>query len=218
MKKRHYVLMVLPVAVIFVIFGIHLFRENKAPIASDKGSEIQTPKAFILADSTPGDKNLSRLFEEMGIAQMDDPVPIPVEVRLSDLNGKSVSLSEFKGKILFVNFWATWCPPCREEMPSMENLHARLKQKDFVMVAVDLMEPASKVEAFFQDFKLTFMPLLDSNGEVGSLFGIRSIPTTLILDKNGMIIGIAVGPRDWASKKSITLFESLIDQEVELTS
>ena len=218
MKKRLYVLIVLPVAAVVVIFGIHLFRENKNPVAQEMGGETQKTEGFIRADSTTGDKNLSRLFEEMGIAQMDDPVPIPVEVRLTKLNGKSVSMSEFKGKILFVNFWATWCPPCREEMPSMEKLHVRLKQKDFVMLAVDLMEPASKVEAFFQEFKLTFMALLDSNGEVGSLFGIRSIPTTLILDKNGMIIGIAVGPRDWASKKSIALFEYLIDREEELAS
>ena len=217
MKKYLYVLVVLTVAVIVVIFGIHLFRENKDPIASEERREPQTPQSFIRADSKTDDKKLSQLFEEMGIAQMDDPVPIPVEIRLTDLKGKSVSFYEFKGKILFVNFWATWCPPCREEMPSMEKLHARLKQKDFVMLAVDLMEPASKVEAFFQEFKLTFMALLDSNGEVGSLFGIRSIPTTLILDKNGMIIGIAVGPRDWVGKKSIALFEYLIDREEELT-
>jgi hypothetical protein len=74
------------------------------------------------------------------------------------------------------------------------------------------------VEAFFKELKLTFMALLDSNGEVGLLFGIRSIPTTLILNKKGMIIGVAVGARDWASKKSIALFEHLIDQEEELSS
>ena len=202
MKKHLYVLIVLPVAAVVVIFGIHLLREDKDPVASEMVTETQTPVGDIQADSKTDDKNLSQLFEEMGIVQLDEPVPIPVEVQLTDLKGRSVSFSEFKGKILFVNFWATWCPPCREEMPSMEKLHARLKQKDFVILAVDLMEPASKVEAFFQEFKLTFMALLDSNGEVGSLFGIRSIPTTLILDKNGMIIGIAVGPRDWDSDRS----------------
>ena len=217
MKKHLYVLIVLPVAAVVVIFGIHLLREDKDPVASEMVTETQTPVGDIQADSKTDDKNLSQLFEEMGIVQLDEPVPIPVEVQLTDLKGRSVSFSEFKGKILFVNFWATWCPPCREEMPSMEKLHARLKQKDFVILAVDLMEPASKVEAFFQEFKLTFMALLDSNGEVGSLFGIRSIPTTLILDKNGMIIGIAVGPRDWVGKKSIALFEYLIDREEELT-
>jgi thiol-disulfide isomerase/thioredoxin len=218
MKKRLYVLIALPVTAIIVIFGIYLFREDKDPVASGKGRETQAPEGLIRADTKTNDKRLSQLFEEMGIVLLDEPVPIPVEVQLTDLKGKPVSFPDFKGKILFVNFWATWCPPCREEMPSMEKLHARLKQKDFVMVAVDLMETASKVETFFQEFKLTFMAVLDSNGEVGSLFGIRSIPTTLILDKNGMIIGIAVGPRDWAGKKSIALFEYLIDREVELTS
>ena len=217
MKKRHYVLIVLPVAVIVVILGFHLLREDKDPVAVGKGFETQRPERLIRAETKTDDKTLPRLFEEMGIVQMDEPIPIPIDVQLPDLNAKPVSFSEFKGKIVFVNFWATWCPPCREEMPAMEKLHTRLKNKDFVMVAVDLMEPASKVEAFFQEFKLTFMALLDTNGEVGSLFGIRSIPTTLILDKNGMIIGIAVGPRDWDSKKSIALFEYLIDREEELT-
>ena len=217
MKKRLYILIVVPVVFVVVIFGIHLLRENKAPAASEKERAAQVPEGFIRTDTKTDDKKLSRLFDQMDIVQMDDPVPIPVEVQLTDLNGKSVRFSDFKGKILFVNFWATWCPPCREEMPSMEKLHTRLKQRDFVMVAVDLMEPASKVEDFFKELKLTFMALLDSNGEVGTLFGIRSIPTTLILDKKGMIIGVAVGPRDWAGKKSIALFEYLIDREEELT-
>jgi thiol-disulfide isomerase/thioredoxin len=218
MKKRLYALIILPVAAIVVLLGVHLLREDKDPVAAGRGRETQRPEGLIRADVENNDKTLSQLFEEMGIVRMDEPVPIPVDIQLPDLNAKQVSFSEFKGKIVFVNFWATWCPPCREEMPSMEKLYTRLKHKDFVMVAVDLMEPASKVEAFFEEFKLTFMALLDTNGEVGSLFGISSIPTTLILDKNGMIIGIAVGPRDWAGKKSIALFEYLIDWEEEPTS
>ena len=105
-----------------------------------------------------------------------------------------------------------------EEMPSVQKLHDQLKDKDFVMVAIDLQEPGEPVKRYIEEYKFTFLTLLDSNGDVGLLFGIRSIPTTLILDKQGMVIGAAIGARDWGSKKSIALFEHLINQEVELSS
>jgi peroxiredoxin len=96
-------------------------------------------------------------------------------------------------------------------MPSMEKLHQRFKDRDFSMIAVDLQEPGSKVKKFFKDFNLTFTALLDPKGDVGSRFGIRSLPTTLILDRTGRIIGGAFGVRKWASKESFALFEYLIN-------
>lgn len=217
MKKRHYMFIILPVSAIIIILAILLLRKTEDPVLSERMEAAPNSGGLTQVDTVTEDNTLSRLFEEMGVVQMD-PVALPIDVTLPDLNGRQVSLSDFKGKILFVNFWATWCPPCREEMPSMEKLHAQLKHKAFVMVAIDLQEPASAVKEFFKEFKLTFMALLDASGEIGLLFGIRSIPTTLVLDKNGMIIGVAVGPRNWAGKKSIALFEYLIDQEVELLS
>ena len=130
---------------------------------------------------------------------------------LSDLDGRAVSLSEFKGKVIFVNFWTTWCGGCREEMPSMENLHQRLKNKDFIMVAIDIKQPVSWVQAFFEKHKLTFTPLLDPKGKTGDEFGVRALPTTFIIDKEGRIIGKAFGPRSWDSKASVALFEELIE-------
>jgi thiol-disulfide isomerase/thioredoxin len=127
------------------------------------------------------------------------------------MNGRNVSLSDFRGKIVFLNFWTTWCPTCRIEMPSMEKLHRKLKDKDFAMVTVNLQESASQVKTFFKEFKLTFTALLDLTGEVGVAFGIRAIPTTYILDKTGRIIGQVLGPREWDSKDAIALFEALID-------
>ena len=217
MKKRLYILISLLVVVLLIVITIYGLREPKDPITSEKMGKTQTSEGLTQVGSKTEDKTLSRLFEEMGVVQIE-PIAVPVEVTLPDLSGRQVSLSDFKGKILFVNFWATWCPPCREEMPSMQKLHARLKDKDFLMVAIDLQESAEPVKKFLNEYELTFMTLLDSKGETGPLFGISSIPTTLIMDKNGMIIGVALGPRDWASKKSIALFEHLIAQEVELSS
>ena len=155
---------------------------------------------------------MDRLFSSVGVIKVP-PTKDPVRINLKDLNGKNVSLADFKGQIVFLNFWTTWCPTCRIEMPSMEKLYQKLKNKDFAMVTINLQESASQVKAFFKEFKLTFTALLDSNGEVGASFGIRAIPTTYILDKTGRIIGLVNGPREWDSKEAIALFENLIDND-----
>jgi len=162
-------------------------------------------------------RGMDRLFSIVGVIKVP-PAEDPVRINLKDMNGKNISLSDFKGKIVFLNFWTTWCPTCRIEMPSMEKLHQKLKNKDFAMVTINLQESASQVKSFFEEFKLTFTALLDSTGEIGALFGIRAIPTTYILDKTGRIIGLVNGPREWDSKASITLFENLIDNDAVAAS
>ncbi len=157
-------------------------------------------------------RGMDRLFGIMGVIRIP-PAEDPVRINLKDMNGKNISLSDFSGKIVFLNFWTTWCPTCRIEMPSMEKLHQKLKNKDFAMVTVNLQESASQVKAFFKEFKLTFTALLDSTGEVGASFGIRAIPTTYILDKTGRVIGVVSGPREWDSKAAIALFENLMDED-----
>jgi peroxiredoxin len=160
---------------------------------------------------------LDRLFEDMFVLKIPH-VTDPIEFRLNDVNGRPVSFSDFRGKIVFLNFWTTWCPTCRIEMPSMEKLHQKFKNKDFVMVTINLQESATQVKGFFKQYKLTFTALLDTAGEVGSSFGIYQIPTTFILDKKGRIIGKAVGPREWDSKDAIALFEHLTDKYVAISS
>ena len=155
-----------------------------------------------------------RLFSTMGVIKIL-PTEDPVVINLKDMNGKNISLSDFRDKIVFLNFWTTWCPTCRIEMPSMEKLHQKLKNKDFAMVTINLQESASQVKGFFKGLKLSFTALLDTTGEVGASFGIRAIPTTYILDKTGRIIGQANGLREWDSKGAIALFENLIDNKMK---
>ena len=157
-------------------------------------------------------RGIDRLFSTVGVIKVP-PAKDPVAINLKDVDGKNVSISDFKGNIVFLNFWTTWCPTCRIEMPSMEKLHQKLKNYNFTMVTINLQESASKVKAFFKEFELTFTALLDSTGEVGASFGIRAIPTTYILDKTGRIIGLVNGPRKWDSKEAIALFENLIDND-----
>ena len=136
---------------------------------------------------------IDQLFGTMGVVRVA-PAKDPVNIILNDVNGNRVSIADFEGKIVFLNFWTTWCPTCRIEMPSMEKLHQKLKNKDFALVTINLQESSSQVKAFFEAYKLTFTALLDSTGEVGVSFGIRAIPTTFSLDKTGRIIGRVSDP------------------------
>jgi peroxiredoxin len=161
-------------------------------------------------------RELNRLLDDMGVNRMVQALPI--EFSLKDLNGRPVSLSDFRGKIVFLNFWTTWCYACRVEMPDMEKLYQKFKNKNFAIVTINLQEPATQVKQFFKKFKLTYTALLDPDGEVGTHFMITAIPTTFILDKGGIIIGKVLGPREWGSKKALALFEHLTNKSVTPTS
>ena len=164
-----------------------------------------------LAKAKTENHKLERLYEDIGIIRPNG-ITEPLAFRLEDIHGRQVSISNFRGKIVFLNFWTTWCPTCLVEMPSMEKLHQKLKDKNFAMVTVSIQESAPQVKKFFIKYKLTFTALLDTTGGVAFGLGIASIPTTFILDKNGSPIGVVMGPREWDSNKAVALFEHLINK------
>lgn len=129
---------------------------------------------------------------------------------LSDLEGKKVRLSDFQGRIVFLNFWATWCEPCKEEIPAMEKLYRDLKSDSFVIVGVNVKEGKKPVQKFVRDFTVTFPVLLDTEGEVGLLYGAWGLPTTYIIGKKGEVIARVFGPALWGSKESREYFQSLL--------
>jgi peroxiredoxin len=148
-------------------------------------------------------------WKDLGVVRIDGELKAP-DFTLRDLNGETVSLEDYRGKLIFLNFWATWCMPCRSEMPSMERLYIEFKDRGFTMLAVDLREGTGKVKAFREKFKLSFPILLDSDGRVGRMYGVRSIPTTYLIDQEGNVIGGALGARDWVSKEALELIEHLM--------
>ncbi len=162
----------------------------------------------------PPEQELEHLFGNMGIIKMPHPTQ-PLEIQLKDISGNTVSLSDFRGKIVFLNFWATWCPTCVVEMPSMEKLHQRFKNQDFAMIAVNMQESEAQVKSFFERLQLSFTTLLDTSGEVAAGLAVNALPTTYFLDKEGRIIGFALGPREWDNQASIALFEFLINRRTE---
>jgi len=134
----------------------------------------------------------------------------PRDFSLPLLNGGNVSLSDYRGKVVILNFWATWCPPCRDEMPSMENLYQRFHDNGLEILAVDLGEDVRIVSQFIQFYGYTFPVLMDRSSRVGSLYGIASIPTSFIIDREGKIIARIVGSIQWDTARIIAAFDALL--------
>lgn len=186
-KITLFVVRTLVVAVVLSAFGDVTLRDQKAHSA-----------------------NYDQLFRKSGISGYGQPHLAP-DFTLHDLSGNSVSLSQFRGRMVFLNFWATWCPPCRSEMPAMDALYNRFKGRGLVMLAVDMRESKAPVAKFMNDLQLNFPALLDINGSVSTLYGITGLPTTYIIDPKGNIIGKKVGPKNWATQDVVALFESFLE-------
>lgn len=122
--------------------------------------------------------------------------------QLEDLNGKTVSLKEFMGKVIVLNFWATWCAPCRAEMPSLENLYRNLKDKGLVIIGVSVDSSEKTVQSFVKERGITFPILLDKRKEVSfDDYGVIGLPVTFLIDKKGIIVDKVFGERQWDSEE-----------------
>ncbi len=135
---------------------------------------------------------------------------------LDSLDGGKVSLSSFKGKVVLLSFWATWCGPCKQEMPEMQALYQKLKDRGFAVVAVDMMEDRATVSDFVKRSGYTFPVLLDTTGEIGGggLYAARAIPTNYVIGRNGRIVGrkIGIDGPAWTSTERSALFDSLLSE------
>ena len=154
-------------------------------------------------------ENVVRAFRAAGIQTSSEGMAIK-DFTLLMLDGTNFTLSQQRGKVVFLNFWAAWCPPCRNEMPSMEALHQKLKNKGLEMVAVNLGDSRNDVSSFMKQNNLSFSVVLDSRKTTGSMYGIRSIPTTYIIDKRGLVVGRRIGSIDWNAPNVVAAFEVLL--------
>jgi peroxiredoxin len=140
--------------------------------------------------------------------QLGQPAP---DFTFPDLDGKEVSLSDFRGKVVLVNIWATWCPPCRDEMPSMQKLYERFNGEQFEILAVSIdADGREAVAPFMEQMNLTFPALLDPDEKIRGLYAITGVPESFIIDRNGILVDRVIGPLDWASQKVFRFFQDLI--------
>ena len=137
--------------------------------------------------------------------------PAPEVSVVSIANGTTLKLSELKGKVVLLNFWATWCPPCREEIPSMMKLNTAMAGKPFQMVAVSIDEGGKQaVEAFFKEAGVSLPTYLDATGASSKSYGITGVPESFIIDKQGVIVKKVVGGVSWDSPEVISFLEGLM--------
>jgi len=183
----------------------------------------QAPKTTVVKKtsvlSVKPSENINALMRVMGIQQFKKKVVAP-NFKLKNLNGKTVSLKDYRGKFILLNFMATWCMWCRKEMPHLQKLHERFKDKDFVILAVfSDREGAKAVKPFIKNSGYTFTEnagtynsgLLDPTGRVTGMYRVTGTPTTFLIDKSGNAFAVAQGYRDWSKKEAFTLIENLIN-------
>lgn len=167
--------------IVWLVLGVIILGAVAYSMASRKGGDLMTETGKMADDFT-----------------------------LTSLAGSSETLSSYKGKVVFLNFWATWCPPCRGEMPSIQKLHEKMQGKDFVILAVSVGERKQAVESFINNNKYTFSVLLDPENEVSEVYRVAGIPTTLLIDKSGKVVFRETGGRDWSSADIIGKIDQLL--------
>jgi DsbE subfamily thiol:disulfide oxidoreductase len=130
---------------------------------------------------------------QSSLPKVGQPAP---ELTLTMLDGSEAKLSDFRGKVVLVNFWATYCPPCRAEMPALETVYREVADKGGVVLAIDQKESAETVAGFVAEFGLTFPVALDQKGAAGALYGVTGIPESFIVDKDGIVRYKTIGQMD----------------------
>jgi len=153
----------------------------------------------------------------IGLLLSGDPVPSRLErgasapdFELRDLEGREVKLADLRGRVVLVNFWATWCKPCEDEMPAMERLYRSLEPEGFELLAVSVDEGQSEVRAFEQRLGITFPILLDPDQSVSELYQTTGFPESVLVDAQGRIIDRFVGPRDWDAEVYVERIRELL--------
>lgn len=134
----------------------------------------------------------------------------PPALVLKDRSGNSHNLAAYKGKVVLVNFWATWCPPCREEMPSMQRLKEQMAGRPFVMLGVNSGEPPDELEEFLKMIKVDFTILLDTDSAVTRRWKVFGLPTSFLIDRQGKVRYSLTGTTEWDGKETVALIEGML--------
>ncbi len=139
--------------------------------------------------------------------------PAP-ELKAQDLAGAPRTLADYRGKVVLLNFWASWCPPCLREMPSMERLRIRMVGQPLAIVALDSAEAQEDVSAFLSRMKLGFPVLLDPDGSNTRRWKVFALPTTFLLDAEGRVRYVLTGPTEWDEGEALAMIESLLAEQI----
>ena len=146
------------------------------------------------------------------VVKIGAPAP---DFTLRDLEGESISLQSLRGKVVILTFWATWCPACRSELPSLDAVNRRLSPQGVVVLGINGGEPTARVKSFMVKENLYFPVVMDESGDVHALYQIRQYPTTFIIDRQGRLVDRHIGLRDWNALEDVQALRSLTGKPLE---
>lgn len=126
------------------------------------------------------------------------------------VDARHLSLADLRGKVVLINFWASWCLECRPEMPVLDGLHRDLASRGLAIVGINAREDARAIRRFADELHLTFPLMLDSAGKINDLYGVIGLPTTFVVGRDGRAVAFGVGPRAWRSPPALSLLEALL--------
>ena len=151
---------------------------------------------------------------QTGAALLDEPSrPVAaLDFGATTLAGTTVRLSELRGQVVFLNFWATWCVPCKAEMPAMERVHQAFRGQPFRMLAVNLQESPATIRKFADELRLTFDIVLDPTGEIARTYSVNNLPLTYLIDRRGRIVARALGERPWDEAPYMAYLRDLLQE------
>jgi peroxiredoxin len=168
---------------------------------------------FVLAgcESPPGraQERDQDPFAPLDLARVTPPTPAP-DFTVPSLTAGPLHLADFRERVVLLNFWATWCPPCREEMPSMERLYQRFRARGLMILALSVDRNFAAIPGFVEGFRLTFPIGLDPDGAVAKAYRMRALPTTIVIDRAGQVVAGTAGARDWDSPAAHAVIEALL--------
>lgn len=187
-------------------------RSERAAAAAeaDAETEAEAEEDTFAGRSVSSREEALELLRDIGMSVFTDEMVEAPAFTAQTLSGGEVSLSDYAGKVIFLNFWATWCGPCKAEMPTMEDLYTDLQNEDFVVIAVNQQEEAEIVQDFIDGTGFTFPIILDSDGIINVQYGIRGIPTTFIIDTDGNVLAGKVGTHNYDGELYRSLFRNLM--------
>jgi peroxiredoxin len=206
--------LVFALVLVLAAVGVALYAAATAPtpepaVPALVRPSVETAPGPAPARSPAGGPSLDAALKQLDLIKPSRP-KLAEDFTLPMPDGGSFTLSGQRGKAVLVNFWATWCPPCLEEMPAMERLWRRHKDAGFVLVAISLDSDPRKVSPFVSAHKFSFPIALDPKMAVAETYGVRALPSSFVIDREGTMTGVALGPRSWDNAAAHGLVQAML--------